>query len=404
MDCCFVFRDVNSMVAKYRADQMEIFNILISSPKDLVGRKIINSDNRCLCHMGESIDKMVRIGERTKYACSGCRQIRRLVDLHHGVIGAPFLIECGSMQGNRLIINKRKDIINSTITIGHHQKKNNDITYVKCDPFTNEILVNWIINAVLGQYGIPSGRDILTAFICGTDGYTLEHYDEVRLLIDLKENLNKLDICTDIIIQSINILTALCDYDFILAEPSLRSLSFALGQTRYSYQNANRSYRSNVAGEFRVIINPLDSSSIGVNKNIRVYSMPSHFITPIDEIYSFPSAETVTINEKMLKELIAYRKNNLLIYPGLLEVYGIFIGLMAEKDLFQVIKDHEYLNNIWIKLFSPSQLSSIESRIIKTHSRIDNLPLSFEQIAPMLIGLEIPIDPLSQIASLINIP
>ena len=186
--CCEWTLGIDTLLARYKDDRTHIISLILKDPETLINtiwkpEGPLAIDNDCLCKMGQ--------GEpRSPFACSQCKNLRRLIDFRMGGVERPFQLECGDQSGKNIIVT-RKEVINPFLAWDDdatrraqsylHQYHNltlcgtPDIA-LRCitgDPFTIRTLILWMIKHQFMEAGLPHCPTLLTAFICHDEGYSV---------------------------------------------------------------------------------------------------------------------------------------------------------------------------------------------------------------------------------------
>ena len=213
-------RNIDNMLSRFESDRTKIVSYLLHDHVKFVNliwsdKSPLNIDRECLCNMGQRLTD-INLDERINgkyvfnqtlsnfYVCSQCKNIGRIVkcspssSIPSSPINNPFYIECGNLAGKMLVLTQHH-IDNIFIKFDNYPLSNilfpqirNDIDYMGCDYFTNQIIINWYLYQELQKYKLPHLSLIYTAFICRDNGYYLSEHSDIGNISNLQQYSNLL--------------------------------------------------------------------------------------------------------------------------------------------------------------------------------------------------------------------
>lgn len=315
-----------------------------SIPSTLWG-VLLNVDNSCKSATTERC--------RYKPLCIQCKELSLLSDMQ---LERPFIIECGMLMGTWMKISK-SDVLGLEVEIdielkdetlrliGAERKMlecgtpdSTDVTFLKCDPVTCNILVSWLVDSALGD-----GYWLMSAYKCSDAVYRLTRIR--HSLLDLHGKINCAD-ALSIVVQTILMLRRLSEYHFVHGNPSPMSLRLAKDPVSKSVDGVH------VNGGYKVGLDPGDHSSITSWKT-RVCSGNRKWrgtvLTPMMENKFVVSKVTLYTIPREAREMFMNRRaSGIPIYPGSLDLYCIIIGLIC-NPLFEAVVMRMGWTSLWVK-------------------------------------------------------
>ena len=395
--CCNNNRNIDSALTKYEKERDHIIKTLSRNHAELVNKiwtddGFLSNDSRCMCHAGKH-------KKYTAYTCPPCVNLGRLIDYDEDKIGKPFLIECGDKVGSSFILISfpvgttslvidESDKTRAQNFLQEHKdmlkcgsQELSELTFVKNDIFTNNILVWWIVDKIFQRKGLPYTLPLHTAFICRQKGFLLSNSPTIGNFKQLQaksinNNWDKRDVCNSICKQLGVILDILHSHYFSHGNPHSDMLLFSDDPIEHDYDNIT------VSSDFTMHLVDFTYSSI-TNENIRLYPKTessnvlfNHCIINIDikdGMYYLSNKSDVLFNY--------IRHAGLPIYSSSFDFYCFIISLMLDDYFYYTIKEDSIMNKAWESIWYDTDLSIIETRIKKMKKK-DN-----PDIARMLGGL-----------------
>lgn len=441
---------IDNMLLRFKKDR----NYVLDLTENNINRLIIDLwtpaspvcfDDKCLFNMGRT-QQIYTLEERIEgknivnetvlnyYTCPQCKNIKRIVDFDQAEIGKPFVVECGDLVGEQLVITEtpieKLFILNEDIprtvekvmqssTFKKLQHCSNSCTgdqvcqikeiknYIGCDSFTNNMLINFYLNKSLSQLGIKNVIELYTAYVCSGKGYLLYEYPNIGRVRHLQEHsellenigrpsptakaddkvpINK-DVVKGIIMQLFSTLHALRKYDFSHGGPSSRSLLFK-----------NMEYKNTYDGtiiECPITLKLCDLYHAGITiGNNRLYNksviadeeiLRKPFKPVVDSVsitpFSFNKLESEKVTIYRLKDpqkhfqeamLFMYIKHlGLPIYQASFDAYGFMISLMADRAFYASVMNDESCYLLWRSMWLPEEFEKVQDRILKLHDSHD---------------------------------
>jgi len=218
----------------YKKKKISIFKALDNIPVD----QLFDIDNSCLWNLGShnrnSIDDKVNTSLLTfthKFKCKHCVMLSKLLDinvlksfsnpLHCSALQREIIITEYKSFGSNYKIEDIDDALNYISSYDENDEYlgikpvcDNYCTgfnsrFIKLDPITNNVLINWYIEKIIPQYT----KSIHSFFICSNNGYLLsDHFESIDI-----GNIPG-DRIIFVLIQIFNILKHLEPYDFSIGD------------------------------------------------------------------------------------------------------------------------------------------------------------------------------------------
>lgn len=435
-------RNVDSMFKQFSKDRETVVNMLKTNPDQLVSslwsyNSPISKDTDCLFQMGKnlnlSIDQLLEKKSDISdtlinyYICPQCKNMRRLIDFSKG---NSFILEYGEKIGQVFYYDK-KDI--SLYLSKEHEpnsvkkayKNPNIIELAKCssatcalpsknsgismlnrytefdylasDKFTNNMLINWVLNTNLNT---PHIVDMYMSFICHDKGYNIYEYLDIGDINSFQEFPEFLEtserpsptakaddkdpICKNIvfkiIIQLFACLHSLRKYDFSHGNPNLNSIKFKKSPVSYYYDKVH------VSAPVTLKLLDFSTSACSVDK-LRLYSKCIVADEELKKNTFQPIIETVVLNEgeekvtvyklknpnKYLKSsvLFMYMKHlGLPVYSASFDAYAFMMILMSERSFYTSVINNDKLKNFWRNMWVNEQdFEKINYRLQELHEK-----------------------------------
>lgn len=267
IECCDWTSGIDNLMNRYIQDRQQVTNLMLTNQEELIetiwkSHGPLAVDNTCRCKMGS--------GEiRTPFACSQCRNLRRLVDFRSGAIDKPFTLECGNMVGKKLMVTCTQSVVpflnwdeeayrRTKIYLQQYTELSNCGTFslesskgsISGDNFTTQTLITWMLDQIFINKNLPHVQKLHTAFICNNIGYSLYEVPSIGDISDLhkidkyhnrrcKDKCGvvplKPEICRAIIVQLLIIFNELSQVYFSHGAPSISALSFCKEPISYMY-------------------------------------------------------------------------------------------------------------------------------------------------------------------------
>ena len=383
-DFCDHTRGIDNLLDRYLDDRYEIISMMEANPDELVETlwkedSVLSIDLDCKCNLTNEV---------TTFACSQCKNLKKLVRLNRGAIGKPFLIECGSLAGTSLLITK------VPITIPHLKRDNvalsrakfykqqysklkscgtPEVTSVICgDAFTLETLVTWRVNKLFEDNGMNHSPILHTAFVCGDSGYFLSEVCEIARSMSVET-------VKSIITQLIVILKVLSEISFSHGNPIGNSLLFCKEPVSYEYDGVV------VSGPVTLKITDFSNSSMTVNgahyfpenvKNqlkasdnmfvpeiFRKDIVPTYCSTEEGKTCEISSAVLYKLSSKTMDLYNAIRHIGFPLYSGSFDFYCFIVGLMSSKDFREAVLNDDDLRRLWYMIWIDEDLVKVEKEL-----------------------------------------
>ncbi len=444
-------RNVDNMLDSFQKDR----NYIVSLIKNNTGKLIaelwtpsspICMDKKCLFSMGTS-QQVYSLEERIEgntiinenvvnfYSCPQCKNMKRLLDFKTNEIGKPFFIECGSRAGCQLIVTQEclaklyiiketppktvAKILNSEYIDDLNRcsagcntdictiKNYNKINYLGLDPYTNNVLINWVINNRMMELNIPNIINMEIGFVCGNNGYCLYEHCDIGRLRHLQEYPDYLDhscrpsptataddkiaiskdVVKGIIMQLFATLHALKEFDFSHGNPCSRTLLLKSDPCSYMYDGVH------VECPLTIKLCDFHQSGITVNNN-RLYnksvvadeSISRRSYKPILEStqitkFEFDNKGVIINPEKVsiyrLKNPSGYYEESIVfmyikhlglpLYQTSFDAYCYMISLMSDRSFYTTVMNDESMYSMWRNMWLPDEFSKVQEMVRKLH-------------------------------------
>lgn len=452
---CEITRNIDNMLEQFEKDRNHIVHLIDNNINQLIvdiwsPLSPVCIDNKCLFNMGKTLQAQsleeriegniaVNEGVVNFYTCPQCKNIKRLIDFGRTKIGDAFHIECGSSAGQQLImaeatisklfilresppdavaralenpyitnLNKCSAGCNLAGSDTCMVKDYQTMDYIGTDPYTNNLFINWYLNAKLQELGIPNIIKMHIGFVCSQNGYSLYEYPDIGRLRHLQEHPEFLvhtdkpsptakaddkvpiskDTARGIVMQLFAVLHALRPYDFSHGGPSSRSILFKRDSCSYLYDGVH------VEGPLTVKICDLYHAGITVG-NRRLYNksviadeelrtkpfrpiIDTVTITPFSFDRSAP-ANDITIyrlkdpNQHFQEAILfMYIKHlGLPIYQSSFDAYGFMVSLMADRSFYLTVMNDESMYMLWRQMWLPEEFDLVQDKIQGLHASAD---------------------------------
>jgi len=363
----------------------------------------LNSDRGCKVNLGY-YDSHLTL--KSKITCRKCEEISYLTDLIETPVEKPFSIGSGKYKDTLLVIDINNNVIPKN-KYSPHIKANLEYLFkyftsfkmcdssldlntewLALDVFSNKVLINIIIQSLIPVY-IPK---LHTAFICGSDGYSLTEEPEIGYIENLFEfpeyfndkNL-KPEVVKDILVQICEILTALKSSNFCHNDATINSLVFTLKDDKLITQITNLDYSAINYGNLR-IYNQNQYSSLFVKDEPFI---PDIKIVDMGEVCSNDSS--YRFNTESGKQIINLRRLGVPIYNTSFDLYTFLISLCTQSVFYNTLTTDPKLAKIWKSIWKPQDLKIITYRIQQAQAEL-NMDFSIEKIVEILSSLTLKCD------------
>ena len=445
-----ITRNVDDMLDQFKRDRNYVTGLAETDLNKLIVNlwtpsSPICCDTKCLFNMGktqqiftleERIEGNITINESVLnyYTCPQCKNVKRLIDFKKNKINEPFYIECGNLAGQRLIITETpisklyiiqenppksvaKLINNPWIkTLERCSSGCNDkdvcqiktiYNYIGTDPFSNNTLINWILNDRLEKLGIPNVIQMHTAFVCNRIGFSLYEYPDIGRVRHLQEYSDLLehsikpsptakadtkvpitkDTVKGIIMQLFGTLHALRTVDFSHGNPCSRSILFKKDPVSYLYNGVH------IECPITMKLCDFAYSGITINSN-RFYNKSVIADEEISKkqfkpVITTTSITPFTFNQEDISEITIYRLKDpqkyfqeammfmylkhlgLPLYQSSFDAYAFMISLMADRAFYITLMNDESMYLLWRRMWLPEEFEKVQDKILKLHESPD---------------------------------
>lgn len=392
LDCCDSNRGVDKLFNNYRKDIDLIYNLMTSNPDKLI--EIIWTqdsplciDVNCKCDMGNG-------DRRSAFSCSQCKNISKIKDLRKSEL--TFKIEHGLNCGKKIIVlpheisnlfmlydTKNYEKYKSYMLQNCSCNVNENIRFIRSDPFTNRILLMSAVNNIFKDKRLPHTVNFYTAFICGDKGYSMLEFPTLGSLNDLhtiseyhtdSENICSPFLCKitkTIIIQLIIALNELSYFNFWHGNPSVESLVFGIEQVSYRYDGFN------VNGDITLkIVNFWKSSASFSNNRYFPNDVKSELhlecnvVTPKIITTMINNNKYYKIGHDNIDTLIAMNNSGIPIFLGSFDLYCFFVSLMCDRSFYISVIENKDLYLLWESIWLVEDLDKL-NKLIYDHHNLD---------------------------------
>lgn len=393
INSCATGISIDKLFSDYSDIRLSIIKLLLNNKNRLISDlwgKYLNVDRQCCSSTGN--------------LCTNCEVLRRF----NITSNQPYIVKYGRCLGSEVILTEKnispslrfdrilsgimKMTIKKTPNLLHCGSPNGEnLDFLNCDSFTNEILIKWLYNNIIGEV-FQNSPQLLYAFQCGKVGKMLEESSQ-RWARNENISMN----VEDAVVQIAAILLELSGYDFVHGNPDIHSLRIKRSPISRIYEGVH------IVGDYTLSLDMGGHSSmtIGGIQGLRIVSSPKPDINvdyqPQMErltLVGNDSQVTIyTIDSGAVEILMAYRQSGIPIFPGNLEMYCYLISLMAIPSDYQIIREkyREIWNKLWINIYDKDV---IEKRLEAWHSERNDYPL-YHEILYLLSGLMLRCDSLS---------
>lgn len=399
-DFCDHTRGIDNLLDRYRQDRNRVVFLAQTEPTTLIKTiwnrdSPLSIDNDCKCNL---------INPRTTFACSQCKNLKKILDLRSGGIKKTFTIECGESAGKVVKITSypinnphlSRDL--AAVDRARFYKKQYskltscgtpDVTdCISGDSFTIQTLITWMTNKLFEERGLNHCLTLHTAFICGGVGYCLQEAPNVSDLKRIDSNTVK-----SIMFQLIIILKELSSVSFSHGNPTIDGLIFSKDPVSYEYDGIR------VVGPITLQITNMSNSSATFNG---VHFFPESIKTSmcieanmfVPEIYnksitmaycsSNASSDDVTTKACKSKNSTLYKLSSNTIelynsirhigfplYAGSFDFYCFMVSLMLQPNIFEIVRSDENLYRFWAMMWTEEDLIEVEKQLTEKETAIN---------------------------------
>ncbi len=435
---CDINKSIDDILVLYERIQKQIIQLLTLNPnyiKDILWdpekSPLIDTECKCQILRTQLLEKKLDSSYldllyEEHYKCSHCNIFERLLIRNYEINTYPLIeIDNGKYKGRIFKVISYENIYPNINIIDLNNKIYKK--YIITDKFTNIILSNLYIKSILEYYSIPGIKNVLTGFICGNNGYILA--DEPNILsldefIDIhidSDDLNKNStIIYGLLLQLFSIMSILSEYSVSIFNISNKTFNFIYYNINYVYDGVT------ISNNISLVLNLSDGCAIDIlnNSNINKYRLYQKNIVSDNLTSSNPFTLTksnhkyLSCNDKgicknttkcfyrindgeqnyTMSKLILNKYRNIgFIENSSFEAYLLFITLMINPTIYNIIINTPFLLNIWIGLWHPNEYNQINRDIQLMHD-IDDIILN-KKIEPLLMSYKLRCDAIEYIWS-----
>ncbi len=256
------------------------------------------------------------------------------------------------------------------------------VNFFGSDSFTNQTLILLLLEDILTEHSMERHiSQIYHLFICCNRGYYVQQLSMLGTVSTLHQHGTLLDpqyirpdIIWEIIIKGFALLHLLKEYDFSWG--SIDETAFLFSHEPIGY------YHDGVWVQSEVILKLTNMEYAGLTiprAKIRLYrrsavveNRPDINTNPFSRIMNHVISPQETIMIYRLdssSETIRQRLNyfGVPMYPSSLNAYFLMTILMADYSFYRVIVNSPSLYNLWISMWIPGDLESIDQHINQLH-------------------------------------
>lgn len=405
VNACESTRNVDKLMTQYHDQLNALLDVATRQPAELLK----NGLNKYI-----SVDPFCNSKLKTKMNCAQCVNLNRLRNKDDNLL----VIETGRYAGHYLHIHgfgsvalsiNKDDLVEirgfkllsampGLLQCGTPELTG--LTFLACDSYTNNLIISMLVFNVLRKHGLSHSVRTHTAYICASEGFTLEEqptwtlsqlsqqaeflatYNGPKAQSESNDGF-KTNIAQSIILQLIVSLVALREVTFVHGNACPAALKFNHGAIGYTYDNLR------VEGSFNLKLDDFSHSSVTAGK-VRIF--PS---TPLGSQYMAksnftPKLKTITsklsgcgksdvgvcstedfsffILDQDTKELLTYiRSSGIPLFAGSLDLYAFFVSLMTNRTFYNTIIHNDSLRAYWSVLWLPGDEEKAEDRIKAWH-------------------------------------
>lgn len=389
--CCEQTLHVDDMFGQFAREKGKLLDDLLTSPHLLKStlwqaESPLSIDRACLWKMGETVPSAPSVardqyvssyrmmpltrGTRRSHSCPQCRNMSRIVDLNKTPIGMPFTIETGNEMGKRFLLNKvpisrlfcdlkdRQQEL-SMHSVQHYRRTSSELPeyLLVSDEFTNNILIAFLLDYLIPESGIASCCSLVTAFVCGNDGYTLNEatlsLEELAKIPEYTDENHSLraDILFGIYQQLFSLLRVLNSYDFIHGIPT-QALSFRREPCAYMIDGIS------IHCPVTLVLSNFKSSSISIDTaQGRIRLCSSSFLPNLHSNKRNPSLQNGKFHLSVPQMEVYQHLQKVGIPMGAcIEIYIFILTLMRCPSFRSGVFNSEFLRTFWQSLEIPDSI------------------------------------------------
>lgn len=396
ISCTNSTRSADDIIKNYLNIRIKILENLKKDPKNLILNlwdNILNYDSDCKCNMGVYDKENIL---KSNFRCIQCTNLDRITDLSENLIGTPFSINVGKYIGKELIIDMYKNIVLKATLTDKYKYSAEYITkyynklsvcdsnlnlkqqYFVTDKFTNNFLISTILDSINNRIAT-----IHTAYICGTDGYTLNdiYFSLDEYIQNLKDSTR---FAKSLFTQLIHFFVETSKYNFTHNNATLDSLQFSVDKNGFSlkfcnFENSclnfancrflNFSTYSELFIKDEPIIEDIETKIVTFEK-VGLYSM-----------YKF--------NHEVGKKILHLRRLGVNIYSSSLDLYCYLIALTSNSKFYNILKSDIEMFKLFKSIWRPEQFEGLEKRLYRNMEKSN---VDIDLILQTLSGLSLRCD------------
>lgn len=389
LDFCDHTRGIDNLLERYHQDRNETLAYMIMDTDKLLETiwkqdSPLSIDNDCKCNLSNAF---------TSYACSQCKNLKKIVDLKIGAVNKPFMIQCGDLAGKSLLISaeassqqqlKRDET--AAARAKHYRQQYSKLSScgtpdvkdaISGDSFTIQCLITWLVNKLFEEKGLPHCPILHSAFVCNRVGYQLKEYQSKMDLVKITPSTAR-----SLILQLMVALTELTTISFSHGNPTFDSLIFTKEPVSYLYNEID------VTGPITLQITNLTNSSASVNgthffpQNIKsemcmqsnmfspvIYSKPivmahcSSTVNQDDKVCKPETAVLYKLSSKTMEIYNAIRHIGFPLYSGSFDFYCFMLSLMLQKSFNDCVMSDHNLHRLWAMMWIEEDLIEVEKQL-----------------------------------------
>lgn len=396
-ECCEKFSNLNDTFKHYQDERKAIIEELQKDPVNLTNKlwtNYLSNDKYCMRNSGHG-------QAYDSNSCIPCFNLSIMVD--HDVVDAKKSFQ---VLGFNMIVIKTEvgtpgcEISEKDKTMALNFLKKNQIllscgsqpvdelTFLRCDTFTNNMLVWWIVDDIFTNKNLPS-LTLHTGYICKDSGFLLTDYPIIGSYDKLIEHQrNKgvpIENTVERIIQQLKTkLQVLSQYYFSHGNPDLKRITFGYHnsetendiiqsqemETSYSYEEEmvtnTQDYTNSEDKDFELFIIDYTYSSITIG-NTRIYPKSVRA-----NMFLQNGSMNIDIRDGMYrisddKSVLFYyiRHAGLPFYSTSFDYYNFMICLMQKKNFRDAVYKTPHLNQQWEDLWESVDIAKINDMISK---------------------------------------
>lgn len=377
-ECCEKFSNLNDTFKHYSDERSFIIDELQNNPSNLASKlwsSYLSNDKHCMRNSGygQAYDSN---------SCIPCFNLSIMID--HDVVDTKKsfrvldkdMIVIKSEVGNVGCEISEKDKLmavnflkKNQILLSCGSQPVEDLTFLKSDTFTNNILVWWIADDILKNNNLSS-LTLHTGYICKNSGFLLTDYPTIGgydklIAYQHKKGISMEDTVERIIKQLTDKLKILSKYYFSHGNPDINRLTFGYNNN-FSEDDSEASHSYVENNDFELYIIDYTYSSITIG-NTRIYpkSIRANMFleTGSMDIDIQDGMYRITDDKAVLFYYI--RHAGLPFYSTSFDYYNFMICLMKKKDFRDTVYNTPSLNQQWEHLWNPIDIVRINDMVEK---------------------------------------